>query len=104
MKNKKVLFLLLGLLICCGFVNAQEGQKSELQQRAEADLEKGSVGSARFHFIRAFEDYVNKGKMQQGVECAVKATTLYYKEHYWKEAFDLLRRADQNIIARREDI
>ena len=103
MKNKKVLFLLLGLLICCGFVNAQEGQKSELQQRAEADLEKGSVGSARFHFIRAFEDYVNKGKMQQGVECAVKATTLYYKEHYWKEAFDLLRRADQNIIARRED-
>ena len=103
MKNKKVLFLLLGLLICCGFVNAQEGQKSELQQRAEADLEKGSVGSARFHFIRAFEDYVNKGKMQQGVECAVKATTLYYKEHYWKEAFDLLRRADQNIMARKDD-
>ena len=103
MKNKKVLFLLLGLLICCGFVNAQDGQKSELQQRAEADLEKGSVGSARFHFIRAFEDYVNKGKMQQGVECAVKATTLYYKEHYWKEAFDLLRRADQNIMARKDD-
>lgn len=103
MKNKKVLFLLLGLLFCCGFVNAQEGQKSELQQRAEADLEKGSVGSARFHFIRAFEDYVNKGKMQQGVECAVKATTLYYKEQYWKEAFDLLRRADQNIMARKDD-
>lgn len=103
MKNKKVLFLLLGLLICCGFVNAQDGQKSELQHRAEADLEKGSVGSARFHFIRAFEDYVNKGKMQQGVECAVKATTLYYKEHYWKEAFDLLRRADQNIMARKDD-
>ena len=101
--NKKVFIVLLGLLVCCGFVSAQEGQKSELQQRAEADFEKGNVASARFHFIRAFEDYVNKGKIKQGVECAVRATTLYYKENYWKEAFDLLRRADQNIIARKDD-
>ena len=103
MMNKKVFILLFGLLLSCGFVSAQDVQKSDLQQRAEADLEKGNLGSARFHFIRAFEDYVNKGKMKQGVECAVRATTLYYKENYWKEAFDLLRRADQNIIARKDD-
>ena len=95
--NKKVFIFLLSILFCCGFVSAQ--QKSELQQRAESDNEKGNVASARFHFIRAFEDYANKGQMDQGVECAVKATGLYYKEGFWKEAFDLLRRVDQTISA-----
>ena len=48
-------------------------------------------------FIHAFNDYYNKGKIRQGVECAAKATALYYKENYYKEAFDLLRRADEAV-------
>ena len=39
MMNKKVFILLFGLLLSCGFVSAQDVQKSDLQQRAEADLE-----------------------------------------------------------------
>jgi signal transduction histidine kinase len=97
--NKKVFLLFLSLFFCIGIVSAQDVKKSELQQRAEADYEKGNVASARFHFIRAFEDYANKGQIKQGVACGVKATALYYKENYYKEAFDLLRRIDQNIIA-----
>ena len=97
--NKKVFVLLLSVFFCCGIVCAQETKKSELQQRAEADSEKGNIASARFHFIRAFEDYANKGQTKQGVECGVKATAMYYKENYYKEAFDLLRRIDQTIIA-----
>lgn len=97
--NKKVFVLLLSVFFCCGIVGAQEAKKSELQQRAEAEIEKGNVASARFNFIRAFEDYANKGQIKQGVECGVKATALYYKENYYKEAFDLLRRIDQTIIA-----
>ena len=97
--NKKVFVLLLSVFFCCGMVGAQEAKKSGLQQRAEAEIEKGNVASARFNFIRAFEDYANKGQTKQGVECGVKATALYYKENYYKEAFDLLRRIDQTIIA-----
>ena len=97
--NKKVFVLLLSVFFCCGMVGAQEVKKSELQQHAEADIEKGKVASARFNFIHAFEDYANKGQIKQGVECGVKATALYYKENYYKEAFDLLRRIDQTIIA-----
>ena len=97
--SKKVFVLLLSVFFCCGIVCAQEAKKSELQQRAEADSEKGNIASARFHFIRAFEDYANKGQTKQGVECGVKATAMYYKENYYKEAFDLLRRIDQTIIA-----
>ena len=98
--NRKVFVLLLSLLFCCGLAGAEETKKSELHQRAEAADKESNIASARFHFIRAFEDYANKGQMQQGVECAVKATALYYKENYYKEAYDLLRRADEAIISK----
>ena len=74
---------------------AQEGQKSDLQKRAEATDPAQNIAQARSLYIHAFNDYYNKGQIAQGVECAVKATALYYKENFWKEAFDLLRRADQ---------
>jgi signal transduction histidine kinase len=96
---KKVLFLFVNLLICCTFVHAEEVQKSELQQKAEAVDPQKHIASARSLYIQAFSDYANKGQMRQGVECAVKATALYYKENFWKEAFDLLRRVDQTIIS-----
>ena len=84
----------------CVSVSAQEVKKSELQQTAESADKEGNIPSARFHFIRAFEDYANKGQIQQAVECGTKATALYYKkENYYKEAFDLLRRVDQAISA-----
>ena len=91
--------MLLNLLFCGAFVYAQTQQKSDLQQRAETEDGNGNVASARFYFIRAFEDYAKKEQMQQGVECGVRATALYYKENYYKEAFDLLRRIDQAINA-----
>lgn len=98
--NKKVFILLLSVLFCGLAASAQEAKKSELQQRAEADYGKGDVASARFHFIRAFEDYANKGQMKQGVECAAKGAALYYNDSFYKEAFDLLRRVDQTITAK----
>ena len=95
--KKKNFIISLALLLSSALVSAEESGKSSLQQRAEAESANGSVPSARFLYIRAFEDYANKGQMQQGVECGVKATALYYKENFYKEAFDLLRRIDQNI-------
>jgi hypothetical protein len=95
--DKKVLFFLFSLLFCCTSVVAQEVQKSDLQKRAEAVDPKQNIASARSLYIHAFNDYYNKGQIRQGVECAVKATTLYYKENFYKEAFDLLHRADDAI-------
>ena len=97
--NKKVFVLLFGVLFCSAFANAQETAKSELQQKAEAIDPKKNIAGARSMYIHAFNDYYNKGKIHQGVECAVKATALYYKENFYKEAFDLLRRADDAVNA-----
>ena len=96
---KKVVFIFVNMLLCCTLVSAQEVKKSELQQRAEAVDPQKNIASARSLYIHAFNDYVNKGQVRQGVECAVKATAMYYKENFWKEAFDLLRRADQTVSA-----
>ena len=95
--NRKIFFLFASLLLC-STLNAQEVKKSELQQRAEAVDPTQNIATARSLYIHAFNDYYNHGQMRQGVECAVKAASLYYsRENYYKEAFDLLRRADDAI-------
>jgi signal transduction histidine kinase len=95
---KKVSIMLLSLLFCCT-LSAQESQKSDLHKRAEAVDAKQHIATARSMFIHAFNDYANKSQTALGVECATQATALYYKENFYKEAFDLLRRADQVILA-----
>ena len=93
--NKKKLILFFYVLLASGMAMAEEVQKSELQMRAEAVDVKQNIASARSLFIHAFNDYVNKGQIVQAAECGAKATELYYKENFWQEAFDLLRRVDQ---------
>ena len=97
--NKKFIFLFLSMFFCCVLVNAQEEQKSELQQRAETEDAKNNIANARSLFIRAFDDYVGKGQINSAVGCGTKATALYYKENNYKEGFELLRRVDQAISA-----
>lgn len=93
---KKLFFFLFCMLGYCA-INAQE--KSELQKEAEAVDPGQNIAKARSLYIHAFNDYVGKGQTRQGVECGVKATAMYYKENFYKEAFDLLRRIDQVINA-----
>lgn len=99
--RKKLFVLGLNLLFCCMAALAQGAAKSDLQKRAESEYEAGKWISARALYIKAFEDYVNKGQMREGVECGVKGNALYYtKDNLYKEAFDLLRRIDQTIEAK----
>ncbi len=97
--KKKFIFLVLNMLLCCGFIAAQDGQKSELHKRAESIDTKKEIAKARSTYIHAFNDYANRGEIRLAAECATKATEMYWKENFWHEAFDLLRRADQTVIA-----
>ena len=100
--NKKFYVLVLSLLLCMT-ASAQESEKSALQQNAEAAMKEGKQINARALYIRAFEDYFGQGKLQEGVECGVKAAPLYYGDNMYQEAFDLLRRIDQSINASEKD-
>ena len=95
--KRKFLVLFLSLLFGCAYIYAQETQKSEMHQKAEAADEKKKVPEARFMFIRAFEDYARNGKFSQAVDCGTRATALYYRENYYKEAFDLLHRINDAV-------
>ena len=97
---KRLIIILVFFCGCCVMAEAQDEQKSALQQQAESAKEKGSVATSRYSYIRAYEDYLNKGKNKQALECAAKATALYYTENLYQEAFDFLRRVDQSIEAK----
>lgn len=96
MESKRLFAIIISIFLGCVSLMAD---KSELHQRAEAEYASHHIASARSLYIRAFEGYVAKGQMEDGVTCGVKATALYYQENFWKEAFDLLRRVDQSIAA-----
>ena len=98
---KRLLSLSL-ILIGLNVTASAEQAKSEIHQRAESVDAKKNIATARSLFIHAFNDYAGRGQVEQGVVCATKATALYYKENFYKEAFDLLRRADQTIVASKQ--
>lgn len=101
--KKIVSLIIVGVFFCIATAIAQTAGKSELQQQAEkTDAQKETV-KARVLYIRAFEDYTQKGMIRQGAECGAKAASLYYKEHLYKEAFDLLRHIDQTILTSKAD-
>ncbi len=99
-KMKKIFVLLMMLSSTLVAAVAQESEKSALQQQAEAAGEKDNVALSRYSYVRAYEDYMNKGRSKQAMECASKATALWYKENLYQEAFDFLRRVDQAIEAK----
>ncbi|MBQ8712136.1 MAG: HAMP domain-containing histidine kinase [Prevotella sp.] len=101
---KRIVFtLLLSLSFGCGVAVAQDAQKSQLQQRAETEFQNHHPNTARYTYIRAYEDYFQKGQMKQGLECAAEAVELYIKDSSYQEAFDLLRTVDQAIVAQVKD-
>ena len=97
--HKLFSILIVSMLFCSMTAMAEESKKSQLHQQAESIDTKENIAKARSTYIHAFNDYANRGEIALATECATKATALYYRENYWQEAFDLLRRADQTISA-----
>ena len=99
MSKKSISFILLFLFCSTLSIIAQEtSQKSELHKQAESIDIKKDAAQARSLYLRAFSDYSNKGDAAQAVECAVKATQLYYRDNSYNEAFELLRNTDQAVV------
>ena len=94
MKNR-IISLVFCLLAFCSMVSAQGVEKNKQQKDAEAAYENKSYTTARYFYIRAYEDYFNNDKLKQGIECASKGNDLYLRESLYQQGFDLLNRVDQ---------
>ena len=97
--HKLFSLLFMSLLFCSATALAEDVKKSQLHQQAESIDPKENIAKARSTYIHAFNDYAHRGEIKLATECATKATAMYYRENFWQEAFDLLRRADQTISA-----
>ena len=92
--HKLLSLLFVSMLFCSVSALAEDVKKSQLHLQAESIDAKENIAKARSTFIRAFNDYANRGEIALATECATKANALYYREGFWQESFDLLRRAD----------
>ena len=95
--HKLLSLLFVSMFFCSASALAEDVKKSALHQQAESIDAKENIAKARSTYIHAFNDYANRSEIKLATECATKATALYYRENFYQEAFDLLRRADQLI-------
>lgn len=94
--RKIVTALLLAVLCACSQVHAQD-RAGELMKQAQENLAKKEYVKARYLFLQAYNAFSSQDKYDKAVECGVNASALYHRENYYKEAFELLRGAEQVV-------
>lgn len=95
---KKILVIFLVLL--CGLHGSPiwaQGQADIHMKQAQDCLDNKEYIKARALFLVAYKSFAASSQYEKATVCGVKATALYYRENYYKEAFDLLRSTDQMI-------
>ena len=97
MKRVTRLLILIALCYLPLPISAQ-GKGDDLQRQAQESLEKKEYIRARYMFLQAYNAYIEAAQYEQAVACGVQASTLYHRENYYKEAFELLYGVEQNLI------
>ena len=93
----RIYYFIITLIISfCVSLQAQNNA-DKFKQQAQSSFENKDYTKARYLYIQAYKDYANEGKITQAIECGTQAASLYHRENYYKEAFELLRNAEQLI-------
>ena len=95
MKRLTVIFLCLISIIG----TAAQTSGDRLRDQAAAALENKEYTTARYYYKRAYEAYSDAGQIEPAVQCAVNVSSLYHRENYYKEAFEILSHADALVTA-----
>ena len=96
---KRVISLLILIALCYISLPASAQSKGDdLQKQAQENLTNKEYIRARYLFLQAYNAYMDAGQYEQGVACGVQASALYHRENYYKEAFELLYKVEQNLI------
>ena len=96
---KKILNIAIALLFClsCSITKAQSQADNQMKMAREA-LAKKEYTTARSLFLNAFNGFAASAQYEKATECAVHTSALYHRENFYKEAFDVLRSAEQQIL------
>lgn len=93
MKRLFILFFASLSLLCASAQNSGDKFRAD----AETALAAKDYIKARYLYLKAYEGYVNAGKADEAVPCAVNAAALYHRENYYKEAFEKLSLAENML-------
>ena len=94
---KRIITVLFAALFCLCAQTYAQNRADELMKQAQESLAKKEYIKARYLFLQAYNSFASQEKCTQAVECGVNASALYHRENYYKEAFELLRNAEQLI-------
>lgn len=98
--NKMKKLFILFLLLLAGYARADaQGGADELMRQAQENLAKKEYIKARYLFLQAYNAFASQDKYDKAVECGIHASALYHRENYYKEAFEVLRGAEQVVAA-----
>ena len=93
------------LLMICLFIgtlcHAQtaNNKAEEWIKQAENNLKQQEYTKARYLFKLAYSAFAAQGNYAKAIECGTETASLYARENYYKEAFDLCREMDQVLSA-----
>ncbi len=97
----KKIALLISFIICFNtIINAQDNNSTSasLKEQAYRSLNSGKYIEARSLYKKAHEGFAAQGDYLNAVECGLKTDSLYVKENFFKEAFELCRNMDAIIL------
>lgn len=92
--NKIRFLLLIIVLAAAGNAAVAQSNAAAYKKQAQTFLDNKEYIKARYYFLQAYNSFAQHNDMANAVECGVKASALYHRENYYKEAFDVLRRAE----------
>lgn len=95
----KKIFILLFLAVL-GYAQATaQSRADEIMKQAQENLAKKEYIKARYLFLQAYNAFASQDNYDKAVECGINASALYHRENYYKEAFEVLRGAEQVVAA-----
>ena len=94
---KRIITILLAAFFCLCTQTYAQSRADELMKQAQESLAKKEYIKARYLFLQAYNSFASQEEYMQAVESGVNASALYHRENYYKEAFELLRGAEQLV-------
>ncbi len=93
---KKIISILLLATFCIFTQLHAQNRADELMKQAQENLTK-EIYQSPLSIPASYNAFATQDKYAQAVECGVNASALYHRENYYKEAFELLRGAEQVV-------
>lgn len=96
MINLRNTFIAAAIAMTAFCANAQSRGDQFVKQADEA-LQAKEYVKARYCYLKAYEAYSGESNLDKAIPAAVNVAALYHSESYYKEAFEMLTGAEQQL-------